>query len=274
MRFLALMCCMLAATLSGPAHGLDTTYLADLLWQAKQRRDYLPDIYRLNPNVSEAELYAVQKKFVNYHLDKGGDDIAGFKGGFIPAAPVGGVLYKSGLLVDGATVELAAFKMLIVEAEIGFKFCREVSEPVEDVAELKTHVCALIPVIEIADGAIAQFGEVKKDFSHLRKMLISMNVASSHLLTGRERAADVELKTLPVSMSSNGELIGRRDVSKPGELWRNVLWVVNEFVLKQGYQIDRGQIVIPGNLTGIHPASAGEYVADFGHLGALKLTVK
>ena len=270
----ALAMVVLLLAVHAPSHALDAVYAADLMWQAKQRGDYLPDIYRLHPSLSETELYAIQRHYVGRHLAEPGAGIAGFKGGFIPAAPVGGVLYSQGLLRDPATVALADFTLLIVEAEIGFKFCSDVAEPLADVEALKRNVCGLLPVIEIADGAIADFAAVKRDFKHLRATLISMNVASSHILIGEQRSTDIDIDTLAVTMTSDGVPIGQRDPTRPSNLWRNTLWVVNDYVLRQGYRIAAQHIVIPGNLTGIHAAKAGEYAADFGELGKVTLHVE
>ena len=252
----------------------DSAYFGRLLFEAKQRNDWLPDIQRINPELNEATLYAIQKQYVKARL-AGGETIGGFKGGFIPKAPVGGILYGGKRILHGEPqLLLEDFKLLIVEAEIGFRFCQPVTEALISVEALKAVVCEIMPVIEIADGAIADFGTVKKDFNHLRNTLISINVASSHTLLGQSHSPDVNLDRLAVSIEHNGEQIGSRDTDQPFEFWQNVLLIVNEFVLKNGYEIQPGQFIIGGNLTGIHPAKVGSYRASFGSLGTLSLEVK
>lgn len=256
------------------AEDFDSAYFGRLLFEANQRNDWLPDIQRINPNLSEATLYAIQKQYVAARL-AAGETIGGFKGGFIPKAPVGGILFGGDRVLHGKPeIALKDFTMLIVEAEIGFRFCQPVDKNLSSIEELKTKVCEIMPVLEIADGAIADFGEVKKDFNHLRNTLISVNVASSHTLLGQSHSPKIELGQIPVSIQHNGEKIGVRDTSQPFNFWHNVLLIVNDYVIKNGYVIAPGQFIIGGNLTGIHPAKAGNYHASFGPLGTLSLDVK
>lgn len=256
------------------ANAVDTAYFGKLLFDAQQNGELLPDIYRINPALDEASLYRIQKAYVAQRL-KGGETIGGYKGGFIPKAPAGGVLFGGKRVLQGSpNVSLDDFSLLVVEAEIGFKFCQPITAPVKDIADLKKLVCEIMPVIEIADGAIADFGQVKKDFTHLRNTLISINVASSHTLTGVPADPATALSSLPVTMNHNGIPVGARDLSVTFDFWQNLLWVVNDYVLVNNYQIDPGQFIITGNLTGIHAAQKGEYVADFGALGTLALTVE
>jgi 2-keto-4-pentenoate hydratase len=71
-----------------------------------------------------------------------------------------------------------------------------------------------------------------------------------------------------------GEELGRRDGGQSEDsLWDWVLWVVNDFVIPQGYVIELGDIIIPGNLTGLHPSRPGSYEVDFGELGTIAFEV-
>ena len=260
----------------GPAYAgeIDSSYIGQLLFDAHRRNDWLPDVQRLNANLSEPVLYKIQNAYVKARLDSG-ETIGGFKGGFIPKAPVGGVLFGGDKTLHGKPeIALKNFKMLIIEAEIGFRFCQSISSKVASIEDLKNKVCEIMPVIEIADGAIADFGEVKKDFNHLRNTLISINVASSHTLLGQPHPANFDLSNLPVSIRHNDELIGDRDLDRVFDFWTNVLLIVNDYVLNNGYAIEPGHFIIGGNLTGIHVAKAGTYRANFGALGSLSLTVK
>ena len=273
-RYFLLILCLASFLPALQAHEFDSAYFGRLLFEAKQRNDWLPDIQRINPKLDEPTLYAIQKEYVKARLAVG-ETIGGFKGGFIPKAPVGGILYGGKRILHGKPeIALEDFKLLIVEAEIGFRFCQPVNEKLSSLESLKAVVCEIMPVIEIADGAIADFGTVKKDFNHLRNTLISINVASSHTLLGQSHSPEVKLDSIPVSIEHNGEQIGSRDTNQPFDFWQNVLLIVNDFVLTNGYGIEPGQFIIGGNLTGIHPAKVGIYRASFGPLGTLSLEVK
>ena len=271
-----LLCTLLPHTLSA-AEPVDTQYAARIIWQAQQDGDWLPDIYRLNPALTDASLYAIQRAYVTRRLASG-DVIGGYKGSFIPAASMGGVLFGGSAILRPGTdkptvITLEDFKILVVEAEIGFKFCTPVTAPLKDIAALKEAVCALMPVMEIADAAIADFGDVKKNLPHLRSTLISINAASTRTFVGKESPASLPLDQLAVSMNLDGVEIGSRDTSDTSDQWQKVLWLVNNYILQQEYTIEPGYFVIPGNLTGIHVATEGTYRADFGTLGVLELQV-
>lgn len=249
----------------------DTGYMGDLVFAAKQRGATLPDFYRINPALDDDALYAVQRHYVARQIADG-DSIAGFKSGFVPRAGVGGVVLARGLLPPGSPIAVNRFQRLIVEAEIAFRFCAPVQAPLADVAALKAVVCELAPAFEIADGALPDFAALRSDFTHLRAALIPLNIAYTHLLVGAAvNAADVRVDDLAVTIHHNGTEIGRRAAGI--DLWANVLWAVNHFVLARGYTLAPGQLVIPGNLTGIHAGKAGHYEADYGALGTLRLEV-
>jgi len=272
-----LLCMLLSHTVSA-AEVVDTDYAARIIWQAQQDGDWLPDIYRLNPQLEDSTLYAIQNAYVTRRLASG-DVIGGYKGSFIPKASMGGVLFGGSAILRPDSdrppvISPDDYKILVVEAEIGFKFCTPITKPLKDVAALKEAVCALMPVMEIADAAIADFGDIKGNLPHLRSTLISINAASTRTLVGEESPASLPLKQLGVSMSHDGVEIGSRDPGNTADQWQNVLWLVNHYILQQGYTIEPGYFAITGNLTGIHVASEGIYRADFGALGVLELQVE
>ncbi|MEM7466283.1 MAG: hypothetical protein AAF387_05300 [Pseudomonadota bacterium] len=276
-RIVAALACLMilcAFTHTIYADEIDTKYFAHLIFDAKERADFLPDIHRINPNVSEQILYEIQKHYVAARLDAG-EVIGGFKGGFVPKASVGGVLFGGDKILGGKPqLQLADFGLLIIEAEIGFRFCETITEPVPSLEKLKTYVCAIMPVVEVADGALADFGSIKKNFTHLRNSLIAINVASSHTFVGQSASPSSPLANLPIVVTHDGEKIGERDLAQSFDFWNNLLWIVNDYVLKQGYSIAEGHFIIAGNLTGIHVAERGEFEADFGALGKLQLSVE
>ena len=73
--------CMLLPHAVCAAETIDTDYAARLIWQAKQNGDWLPDIYRLNPQLEDSTLYAIQNAYVTRRLASG-DVIGGYKSCF------------------------------------------------------------------------------------------------------------------------------------------------------------------------------------------------
>ena len=49
---------------SATAGEVDSAYFAKLIFEANNRGDFLPDIYRVNPQIGEPTLYAIQKYYV------------------------------------------------------------------------------------------------------------------------------------------------------------------------------------------------------------------
>jgi 2-keto-4-pentenoate hydratase len=264
----------MVSTWSIASENPDTNYMARLLMEAKQAKRLFPDFLRINTELDDATLYEVQKKYVALQVENG-ETVAGYKGGFVPKASVGAVLFKKGTLTESPVLERSDFHILLVEAEVAFRFCKSVTQPLANVSALRQAVCEVHPAIELPDVASPDFGLLRKNFPHLRKFLIATNVAASHVLLGPARDPNtLDINGLTVRVTHNGEQIGYRDGAKAqGDLWENVLWVINNFVLKNGYTIEPDHIIIPGNLTGLHPGKPGDYHADFGELGSIDFKV-
>ncbi len=267
----ALLAAPCAAADSQPA--VDHAYIAELIAAAHARGDFFPDLYRINPGLDDSDLYAVQKHYVARQLAAGAS-VIGYKGGFIPRAPIAGVMLDGGRLESGASISRQDFRLLVIEAEIAFRFCRDVSAPLATVEALRAAVCELAPALEVADGALADFAAVKSDFRHLRQALLPINVGYSHVLIGAPvAAAGIDLDRLAVTVRHGAHTLGQRSLDASTDLWASVLWVVNHFVLAEGYTLRAGHYIIPGNLTGIHVGDEGRYHSDFGPLGGVELNV-
>ncbi|MBM4228045.1 MAG: hypothetical protein FJ164_09895 [Gammaproteobacteria bacterium] len=253
----------------------EATELAERLLAAEAAREPYPELGREYPALTDADLLAVQRAYLKARL-AAGQRVGGYKGGFIPVAPIGGVLYAEGLLQAPGDVPLNTFVAPLVEAEIAFEFCSPVKQRLADVAALKAAVCRLRPAIELPDGALAELEAMKQDLPRLRRALIPHNIATRKVLLGTAVAAEtVDVNRVPVTARHAGKIIGERVVSadKP-DLWASVLWVVNEYALVEGQGLEVGQIIIPGNLTGIHPGVSGIYEVDYGPLGKVRFTLE
>lgn len=266
---------LLCASITHAAERADAAYIAQLLFAAHERAQPFPDIVRINPDLDEALLYDVQRRFVALRI-AAGDGIGGYKGGFIPRAPIGGVLLASGHLTGTPVIDRERFQSLLVEAEIGFRLCAARTSPFADVAALRAATCAVFPAVELPDAAFEDLAALRADFAHLRRLLIPTNVAASHLLTGTERdPAGLDLDRLEVRVARNGKEIGARPgAASTDSIWQRVLWTVNEFVIANGYTLEPAHIVIPGALTGLHPGKPGHYSVDYGALGRVELEIR
>ncbi|MGD9604517.1 MAG: hypothetical protein AB7O21_06180 [Gammaproteobacteria bacterium] len=265
--------CWLAGAHAGGDLAPDVDYLARLMREAELARQPFPDVARVNPALNDAVLFEVQRRYVALRREAG-HPLGGFKGGFLPVAPIGGVLFRDGFLNGTPTIDPGEYVQLLVEAEIGFEFCAPVSAPLADVAALRAVVCRVRAAVELPDAAVHDLAALKADLPRLRRALIPNNVATRRVLFGEPVAADtVDVDAIPVTARQGETVLGARDPAKSAGLWQNVLWVVNEFALKQGYTVEPGFVIIPGNLTGIHAGAAGAYTVDYGPLGVVTFTV-
>lgn len=270
---LTVVCFVLTATASA-APPPDVDYMAALMREAAAHRLDYPDLDRLNPALDMETLYAVQGRYVAAQLAAGAR-IGGYKGGLVPVAPIGGVLFADGLLERPRRVARADYRRLLVEAEVAFEFCVPVTAPLADVAAVKAAVCRLRPAVELPDAALTDFDALKADVPRLARALIPNNMVTRAVALGPAiPAGDVDLRTLHVRTVRDGALLGERAAGpRNAEMWESVRWIVNDFVLKRGYTVAPGQIVMAGNLTGLHAGDRGRWQVDYGALGRVEFEV-
>lgn len=263
-----------SAVQAGGGPDLDPETVARTYLDARQSGLVFPDLFGNGQQFSDKMLYEVQRKFVELQLDQG-LSIGGYKGGFIPKASVGGVLFAEGLLKGSPTLQRSQFQNLVVEAEIAFQFCGPVGQAFEDVATLKAQTCNVYPAVELPDAAVDNLEELLSDFVQLRQALIPINMAVAKVLLGEgKNPRDIDLDHLDVSVFHDGTRIGYRDgVASDDDIWSRVLWVVNDYILRRGYKLGSDHIIIPGALTGLHPSNTGQYRVDYGSLGAVEFRI-
>ncbi len=279
MKLLPAMALGLAAMTNAPAQGElpDTDYIASLLFDATSDRRVLPDIVRVNPALDDVALYAVQRRFIELHLERG-RHIGGYKGGFIPQASIGAVLFGDGFLDGRPVLTRDTFHTLMVEAEIGFRLCEPRTQPFRSVAALRDAVCWVFPAIELPDAALADLARLRADPDHLRRILIATNMVASHVLVGPLRTSEnlaFDLNRIDVRVTRDGETLGRRDgATSTDDIWARVLWTIDEFALARGYTIEPHHVIIPGALTGLHAGEPGHYRVEYGALGNVEFEIR
>jgi 2-oxo-3-hexenedioate decarboxylase len=252
----------------------DLDYMARLIAEAADGRRPYPELARLNPTLDLDALYGVQDRYVRARLARG-ERVGGFKGGFIPQHPIGGVLFAGGLRERPAEVRRGDFHALLVEAEIAFELCSPVHAPLVDVAAVKAVVCRLRPAVELPDAALHDLGTLKQDLPRLARALVPTDIATRDVALGPAvDAARVQLAAVEVSVRHDATVLGVRPAGVANEaLWDAVRWVINEFALARGYKVEAGQIVMPGNLTGLHPGQPGRWRIEYGGLGAVEFRI-
>ncbi len=262
---------VLALVACGPAvAAAGVPEMADELMKAAVNKEPTPLVSLIDPNIDLATAYAVQKAYVERRL--AGEAPAGFKAGFTnPAvqkkfavsAPAAGVLYAKGLYTGEPVIE-AAGAGLVIEVEIGFVVGEAITAPLKDVAELQAKVSGVMPAIELPSMRFLGGFDV-----------IAANVGADSAIAGQAVAAgDVDLNALVVTLYRDGKLVHLgRGADALGDQWAAALWLVNT-VVKQGYEIRPGQILITGALGQVVPATAGHYEAFWGPLGKIAFDIQ
>ena len=249
---------------------------ANLLINAYKDNKPLPIISDRCPHIDQVAAYKIQKKFVQQRLEN--DTVAGFKAGltsiksqnkFGTETPVAGVLLASGLNKGSPDVDIKNFIMPMIETEIGFIIGKPINKPVLEINMLIDKIEAVVPVIEIPDIGFEDTKRVKG------VDIIASNVASTDFILGNAKTfSNIDINEISVTLFSNGNVINRGVATDAmGNQLKALLWLVNEIV-KHGWVVEPGQIMITGALGKIIPGKQGKYSADFGILGNISFNMK
>lgn len=257
--------------LCGCGVGSESAFVDELV-RAEREGEDTPLLSEAEPGATLERAYAVQRAFVNRRFGAG--KIGGYKAGlstrsaqerFGASEPVAGVLPILGRLEGEPSLDVNAFRRLLVEIEFAFELGGDISSPIPDVAALREVVSALRPAVELPDIGFPRLEGLQM------VDLIAANVASSYLLMGPPVDPDtVDLGALEVELSLDGEVLSHFDGAESElEPWEAIRWLVNDR-LRRGWPLRAGQILIAGALAPPEPGTPGPYEADFGALGVLR----
>jgi 2-keto-4-pentenoate hydratase len=189
--------------------------------------------------------------------------------GFDSNRPVAGALFASHVHQAPATLTLSKFITTVIECEISFRLSRDLpqrSNPYSD-AEIADAIDAIVPCYEFPDN------RVPADAPDLLKLADDMGngafVAGEPVTNWRK----VDLSQIEIVLTHNGNEITRGPAARIlGNPLKAVTALANAQPLPAGGLI-AGQIVTTGTCTTPLPLQRGEYVADFGVLGTVHLSV-
>lgn len=249
---------------------------ASLLLKAHDEGRCIPVVSHRYPNADEKTAYNVQKTVVEKRLAAG--KCIGFKAGltsggsqkrFGTDAPVSGVLFASGERTGGAVIRGANYKTLMLETEIGFVTGKPITRPLADTAELRRHIKFVMPAIELPDLCFEDPGKLNV------LDIIAGNVSAVDYIKGSETAVEGrDLNTVSVVLYRDGKEVNRGTGSDAlGDQWEAALWLVNT-VVKQGWKIEPGSILLTGALGKMVPGAPGNYTADYGDFGRISFVIK
>ncbi len=194
-----------------------------------------------------------------------GEGIAGWKVSVLPEGRVArGALLRSRIYASGALVPVAIVPLLGIEAEIAFRFDRDLpaSDREYDYAEVAAAVTAM-PAIEIVDSRYRAYPNAPL----LDRIADFMSNGAFIHGMAQPRWRDFDLETIGVELVIDSGTIVR---GNGGHASRDPLLpavaLVND--LRRGYGVRAGQIVTTGTYTGLNYAKPGQTAAaafkDFG----------
>lgn len=219
--------------------------------------------------------YALQKMIVRAR-EKAGDAAVGYKGGIMSAKsladrgvkePVTGILFASGDTGAGE-MSLCGYRRAAFELKLGYVFASPVRAAVGDVADLKSKVAYVQPVIDLPDIAYNN----EKTYNAID--MVAANVSSARFVRGAPASKDaVDLDALEVSVARDGASVtrglGRESL---GGQWGSLRTVVN-LIIARGGEIKAGQTVITGKIGDKGDLVPGRYEISYGRLGDIALQV-
>ena len=266
----------LALTISACATGsaADRAYLRQYARAEAAGRPFAP-VTDARPKLTMPAAYRLQARIVARRI-RGGDRVAGYKGGLMSAAslrqrgvtePLIGVLFASGRAGNNASLSLCAYRRASFEVKLGFVFS-QAPGPGADVAALKRAVSAVLPVIDLPDIGY-------RDPDHYGAVdMVAANVSAARWVAGDAQAAGAnDLDGLRTTIARDGQALasgfGRESL---GGQWDSLRQLVDR-IAASGRTLRPGDIVITGKMGDRGWLLPGVYDADYGPLGRVGFTV-
>lgn len=230
--------------------------LIEQIVDALQTRSTLPEFPK---SLTVAEAYEIQHRVV---ANIEGDTIIGLKAGLTSAAsqgsfrvphPILGRLFVSGQLFSGTTLPTIPGRFL--ECEIGICL---------DASGNPSSVCPVIELPRIAFG-------LSTDVTGPN--LIACNVAADSYVLGDCVESPTSFADRSVELKRDGKTLYQAKLTEPlGGPSESLAWMLNESQ-SRGISIPNEALMLTGACGGIHPASPGSYVADYGSLGRVEFEI-
>jgi 2-keto-4-pentenoate hydratase len=241
---------------------------------AARRKARLLDPGRLPSIVDVDEAYRVQSELASLARE----DVRGWKvtaltpsdqKKFLSSRPVAGILLGDYVHTAAATLALSGLISPVLECEIAFVLGADLpARPTPyQRDEIEATIAQVVAAFEIPDSRVAQ------DSSDLQKLADCMS--NGALITGQPTAFSkaFDLTNIDIVLAHNSETLERGSSARiPGDPLLAVLALANAQPLPAG-GLRKGQIVTTGTCTNPIELRRGEYIAEFGSLGAVRMSV-
>ena len=252
---------------------IDAKGTAEVLYKAARTRTTIPPLTDTHPDMTVADAYAVQSALCDMLLADG-DRIVGYKLGLTsaPMQQMFGVnepdyapVLASGVVDDGAAVEVSRFIQPKAESEIALLLDRPLTGPGVTTLEAARAVAGALAAIEIVDSRIEDWKIKLPDT--IADMASSGAVVLSSQVVPLE---DIDVRLIGLVMTRNGQLAGTgAGAAALGNPIQAVAWLANTLA-PYGVTLEAGRFVMTGALHAAFPAVAGDVIrAEFDRLGSV-----
>lgn len=251
--------------------------LAAALTEARERAQAIAPLTETLPDLSSADAYAIAQQLVMTRLAAGAR-VVGHKIGLTSLAvqqqlgvdqPDYGALLDVMEIADGATIDPDRYIAPRVELELAFHLGAALHGPGVTVDDVRRATEAVQPAIELVDSRIADWRIRLAD-------TIADGASSAGFVLGGHRHAlsGLDVGDVSAELWRGDELVERGHTSAVlGDPCAAVAWLANALA-PVGIGLEHGDVVLSGACTRMVAAQPGDaFVADFGTLGELRLTV-
>lgn len=194
-------------------------------------------------------------------------------------SPARGPLFLSQQVQSGSTISADDFVEIMLETEVAFTLGKTITEPVNDVAELKPYVRFVHPALDASDYRF------EGDAAPTVIDMIATGLGSHRYVLGSGIDPNkIDIDNLQLKLIRNGETIRQSPSSEVmGSPWNSLLWCVNSELefnrgrARRGGVIPAGTVILTGTADKAYKVTGdairGEYEADCGALGQARLTI-
>jgi 2-keto-4-pentenoate hydratase len=250
---------------------VDAKATAEALYKATRTRTPLPPLTTTHPDMTVADAYAVQSQLCDMLLAEG-DRVVGYKLGLTSAAmqqmfgldePDYGPVFASGMVDDGAAVDVGRYIQPKVEGEIALMLDRPLTGPGVTALDAARAIGGAAAAIEIVDSRIEDW-KIKVPDTIADLASSAAVVLSSRLVP----IDDLDVRLIGMVLTRNGELMGTAaGAAALGNPIQAVAWLANTLAA-HGVTLEAGRFVMTGALSAAFPAQPGDVIrAEFDRLG-------
>jgi 2-oxo-hept-3-ene-1,7-dioate hydratase len=256
--------------------------LADKLHQAERSCTQIPQLSLAYPDITLADAYAIQQKWVSIKLDEG-RELRGHKIGLTSKAmqrlsniqePDFGALLDDMFFEDGAAIKVSRFIVPRVEVELAFILRSPLMGSHCTMFDVLDATSYVVPVLEIVDARIQQ---VDPETKITRKVFdtVSDNAACAGVVVGGRpfRPMDLDIRRISAVMYRNGIVedsgVAAAVLNHPAN---GPAWLTRK-LFPYGLGLEAGQIVLGGSFTSAIAARAGDtFSVDYGEVGNISVS--